>query len=53
MEVAAIPRLQETGSGNRFSSHLPFPSSWRPPKGVAPALREMSEKGAGAMKKAE
>ena len=25
MEVAAISRLQETGSGNRFSGHLPFP----------------------------
>src|ERR1700720_3555161 len=27
MEVAAISRPQVTGSGNRFGSHLPFPSS--------------------------
>jgi hypothetical protein len=32
MEVAAISRLQETGSDNRCSSHLPFPSSRRPLK---------------------
>jgi hypothetical protein len=43
MEVAAISRLQETGSGNRFSSHLPFPSSHddsASTQAVAPAFHE-------------